>query len=114
MVDADTTALVGYSMGGYGALIVAGAGLTRSFVTSAVRQSGAALRDLEAGSAMHGALVDPRIKAVVLLAPWGGGDGAWDAEGLRGLRTPALFVVGDREQTAPYSGVRFIFFIVRW
>ena len=45
----------------------------------------------------------------MLLAPWGGSYGAWDAEGLRGLKAPALFVVGDRDQTAPYGGVRFIF-----
>ncbi len=109
VVDADTTALIGYSMGGYGALICAGAGLTRSFATSAVWQAGGALRELEAGSAAHAALVDPRVKAVVLLAPWGGSYDAWDMKGLRGLNVPALFVVGDRDQTAPYAGVRFIF-----
>ena len=109
LVDADTTAVIGYSMGGYGALICAGAGLTRAFATSATWQAGGALRQLEAGSATHAALVDPRIKAVVLLAPWGGTYRAWDAQGLRGLKAPALFVVGDRDQTAPYAGVRYVF-----
>ena len=109
VVDDGVTALVGYSMGGYGALICAGAGLTRAFATSAAWQAGGALRELEAGSAAHAALVDPRVKAVVLLAPWGGTYGAWDAKGLRGLKSPALFVVGDRDQTAPYAGVRFLF-----
>jgi len=109
LADAGTTALIGYSMGGYGALICAGAGLTTSFATSAAWQAGGALRDLEAGSKMHAALADARVKAVVLLAPWGGSYGAWDASGLQGLKVPALFVVGDRDQTAPYSGVRFIF-----
>ena len=104
VVDADTAALIGYSMGGYGALICAGAGLTKAFATSAVWQAGSALRDLEAGSAAHAALVDPRVKAVVLLAPWVGatergtpkgcGDSrrrpsSWSATATRRRRTPA-------------------------
>jgi predicted dienelactone hydrolase len=111
LVDAGTTALIGYSMGGYGVLICAGAGITAA-AAAAGAASGAprgALKVLEAGTAPHAALVDPRVKAIVPIAPWGGAFGVWDAAALNGIKVPALFVVGDRDQTAPYAGVRFIF-----
>jgi predicted dienelactone hydrolase len=107
VVDAGNTALVGYSMGGYGALIAAGAGITAAAVSSGA--PGGALEVLQAGTAAYAALVDPRVRAIVAIAPWGGTYGVWDAHGLRGLKAPALLVVGDQDQTAPYAGVRFIF-----
>jgi len=107
MVDAERTGLIGYSMGGYGALIAAGAGITAGTVYWGA--PGGALSIFQAGTAEYEALLDPRVKAVVPLAPWGGAYGVWDAAGLAGLKVPALFVVGDRDQTAPYSGVKYIF-----
>jgi len=109
VVDADNTALIGYSMGGYGALICAGAGITSAFATAPYWAAGDALKTLEAGSPDHTALVDPRVKAIVPMAPWGGTYGAWDAAGLKAIKVPALFVVGDQDQTAPYAGVQSIF-----
>jgi len=109
VVDADNTALIGYSMGGYGVLICAGAGLTAAFATSPYWAAGDTLKILEAGSPDHAALVDPRVKAIVPMAPWGGTYGAWDADGLKAIKVPALFVVGDQDQTAPYAGVQFVF-----
>ena len=107
LVDAERTGLLGYSMGGYGALIAAGAGITPGTVYWGA--PGGNLKIFLAGSPEYAALLDPRVKAIVPLAPWGGGYGVWNAAGLAGLKVPALFVVGDRDQTAPYSGVRFIF-----
>ena len=107
VVDADNTALIGYSMGGYGVLICGGAGVTSAF--AAAGAPGGALKILQSGTAEYAALVDPRIKAIAPIAPWGGTYGVWDAKALRGLKIPALFVAGNRDQTAPYEGVRFIF-----
>lgn len=109
IVDADNTALIGYSMGGYGVLICAGAGITPAFASAPYWAAGDTLRFLEAGTPQHAALLDSRIKAIVPIAPWGGTYGAWDAAGLAGIKVPALFVAGDQDQTAPYAGVRFIF-----
>ena len=110
LVDADNTALLGYSMGGYGALNFAGAGLA----------------DAVMGFAPDGALkarqnpvikVDPRLKAVVAFAPWGGTSalkyigvnvpskyGFWEAEGLAQIKVPTLFLVGDHDDVAGYEG----------
>ncbi|MEI6727097.1 MAG: dienelactone hydrolase, partial [Actinomycetes bacterium] len=112
MVDADKTAILGYSMGGYGAVLAAGAGLSASgFLSWAPGwwNAGTYLNGLAAGSAEYGALLDPRIKAVVLAGPWGGTYGTWDAAGLAGIKVPMLCIVGDQDQTATYPGVQIIF-----
>ena len=106
-VDADHTALIGYSMGGYGVLNVAGAGVTAGTVSWAA--PGGKLSVLQEGNPQYNALRDPRVKAVVAIAPWGGTFGVWDNEGLKGLTVPTLFVVGDQDQTAPYAGAKYIF-----
>lgn len=110
LVDANNTAVVGYSMGGYGALNLAGAGFA-SQVLGFV--PGGALASRAAGAYR----VDPRLKAVVAFAPWGGDAavraaginnaasfGFWDAAGLGGLRVPTLFIVGDRDDVSGYAG----------
>jgi predicted dienelactone hydrolase len=109
VVDADNTALIGYSMGGYGVLICAGAGITPAFAAAPYWAAGDTLQLLEAGTPQYAALLDSRIKAIVPIAPWGGTYGAWNAAGLAGIKVPALFVGGDQDQTAPYAGVKFIF-----
>lgn len=108
LVDADRAGLVGYSMGGYGAVITAGAGLSPSAV-----EQGAPLDMLAmhaAGSDEHAAHFDERIKAVVAFAPWGMERELWTAEGLAGLRIPTLFVSGSADDVSGYEkGVRAIF-----
>lgn len=116
LVNAEQTALIGYSMGGYGALNAAGAGFAEQVL----------------GLVPHGLLkarqtgqfkVDPRLKALVAFAPWGGNAalkaigvnfgakfGVWDAAGLAGLRVPTLFVVGSLDDVSGYeNGVKALF-----
>jgi predicted dienelactone hydrolase len=107
LVDTDRTALVGYSMGGYGALAAAGAGISPAAVAFV---PGGALAIHQQGTAPHEERRDPRIKAVVALAPWGGASGIWNDAGLAGLRTPTLFIGGDQDDIAGYDdGVRRLF-----
>jgi predicted dienelactone hydrolase len=110
MVDDANKALVGYSMGGYGALNAAGAGFAPSpnFILDLFVPGGHAAR-LQAGNPEYLALLDPRIRAVVALAPWGGIFALWEPDGLAGLEVPSLFIVGDQDQTAPYAGVQWLF-----
>jgi predicted dienelactone hydrolase len=107
MVDADTTAILGYSMGGYGACVAAGAGLTQAFAAGYAK--GDTLSPLVAGSEAYADLLDARIKAIVLAGPWGGVQGAFDAASLEGIEVPMLCIVGDQDQTAPYPGALNIF-----
>ena len=107
VVDANRTALVGYSMGGYGVLTAAGAGITAATVGWGA--PGGKLAVLQAGTPEYEALLDKRIKAIVAFAPCCATFGIWDADGLKGLKVPSLFVVGDQDQTAPFAGVKYLF-----
>jgi predicted dienelactone hydrolase len=99
-VDADNTALVGYSMGGYGALNTVGAGISAA---AAAFVPGGKLAVNQQGNPQYEAQRDPRIKAVVAFAPWGGEQKVWDAAGLAGVRTPTLFITGDQDDVAGYK-----------
>jgi predicted dienelactone hydrolase len=103
-IDVSRTALAGYSMGGYGVLNAAGVG-TSEVATRYV--PGAALQARQAGNAAFEASHDPRIKALIAFAPWGGQQGLFDTRGLANLQVPSLFVAGDRDDVAGYAdGVR--------
>jgi predicted dienelactone hydrolase len=100
LVDASRTALVGYSMGGYGALNAAGAGISEA---ASAFVPGGSLAVHQRGNPRYETRRDPRIKAVVAIAPWGGANKLWDAAGLAGLRTPTLFITGDQDDIAGYE-----------
>lgn len=107
LADADNTGLIGYSMGGYGVLNAAGAGVSAAAV-KAVPEAQLALR--QNGNAAFVASQDTRIKAVVAFAPWGQRLHVWDADGLAGLRVPTLFVVGSQDDISGYEdGVKRLF-----
>ena len=113
MVDASETALIGYSMGGYGSLVAAGAGITEFAANLDFLAPGGVLNQYLAGSDAYGDFLDDRIALAVLFAPFGGtvfgASGLWDEDGLSGLKVPSLFIVGDMDRTAPYAGVQAIF-----
>lgn len=107
LVDSDNSALIGYSMGGYGALNTVGAGISAAAVAYV---PGGALARNQQGNPQYEAQRDPRIKAVVAFAPWGGAHQVWDAAGLAGVRTPLLFISGDQDDVAGYrDGVLKLF-----
>ncbi len=105
LVDAGRTALIGYSMGGYGALNVAGAGFSNQLLTFFGTLTGGnqAIAARTAGHPGFAAAVDPRIKAVVAFAPWGMEREVWDARGLGGLRVPTFFVAGSQDDVSGYE-----------
>jgi predicted dienelactone hydrolase len=110
LVDVEKIAILGYSMGGYGAVLAAGAGLSAGFLSWAPGywKAGPYLDLLAAGGDEYRALLDPRVKALVLAGPWGG-TYAWDAAGLAAIKVPTLCIVGDQDQTAPYAGAQAIY-----
>ncbi|HRF95553.1 MAG TPA: hypothetical protein PLZ51_10175, partial [Aggregatilineales bacterium] len=84
-------------MGGYGALNSAGAGynaVLAGFLPI--------IEPRTAASPDYASFVDPRIKAIVVFAPWGGdlsafgmaGTGFWDLEALGGITIPSLWITG--------------------
>jgi predicted dienelactone hydrolase len=110
MVNADTTGLIGYSMGGYGVVNTIGGGFTAASVGFPWGVPGGALAVRQAGNPQFTASIDKRIKAAVAFAPWGWNRGFWDAAGLAGIRIPVFFVAGSVDDVSGYSpGVRNIF-----
>lgn len=109
LYDADNTGLIGYSMGGYGAIITAGGGVTEASVAYDWGGPFGTLGIHQSGSTSHAELFDDRIKAVVAVGPWGMNRGFWDAEGLSGVKIPTLFVAGSEDDVSEYeTGVRAI------
>jgi predicted dienelactone hydrolase len=110
LVDADNTALIGYSMGGYGVVNNLGAGYSETGITALGAPPNRLLEVRGAANPEFKASLDPRIKAGVAIAPWGMNNRAWDAEGLAALDKPALFIAGDADSVAGYeNGVRAIY-----
>ncbi|GFE50282.1 hypothetical protein So717_20350 [Roseobacter cerasinus] len=109
LIDTDNTGLVGYSMGGYGAIVTAGGGVTETSVGYPWGGPNGTLGIHQAGSDTHEALPDARIKTAVAIGPWGMNAGFWDAEGLAGIDIPMLFIAGSEDATSLYeNGVRAI------
>ena len=106
LVDADNTALIGYSMGGYGVLNAAGAGYSKQLEAffATITGGSKAINVRIAGNPDFIASIDHRIKAVVAFAPWGMERGVWDAEGLKGLNVPTFFVAGSKDDVSGYEG----------
>lgn len=109
LVDADRAAVIGYSMGGYGALVLGGAGLAEGVLQSPFAPPQDLLAAHVMGSEAHQALPDPRIRAVISIGPWGRNFGLWDDAGLAGLQVPALFMIGDRDEVSGPAALRAIF-----
>ena len=93
MVNAGTTALIGYSMGGYGVVNSVGGGFSAASTRLPIAPPNGVLARRQAGTPEYLATLDPRIKAAIAIAPWGWNGGFWDAAGLAGIRTPIIDAV---------------------
>lgn len=112
IVDGDNTSVIGYSMGGYGALNAAGAGYSDFAINFFKGMTGGnmALSNLGTHSEAYKNSLDPRIKAVVAFAPWGMERGVWDEEGLKGLKVPTMFIAGSLDDISGYDkGIKAIY-----
>lgn len=112
LVDANNAALIGYSMGGYGAVNIAGGGYSEKavqFFAAASKGNNALEKRMMGNKAFHDSF-DNRFKAVVAMAPWGMEYNVWDAEGLKGIKIPTLFVAGSKDDISGYEkGVKAIY-----
>ena len=104
LINTDNTAIIGYSMGGYGAVITAGGGVTEQSVQFPFSPPFGTLGIHESGSDSHNALPDPRVKTAIAFAPWGRNFGFFDADSLAGIQIPMLFVAGSEDDVSLYEG----------
>ncbi|MFK8164700.1 MAG: alpha/beta hydrolase family protein [Lewinella sp.] len=111
LTDASNTAIIGYSMGGYGVLNVGGAGynpVIGGFFAGQTGGSTAINRHVIGNEAYPGA--DPRVKAVVAFAPWGKTFQMWNDEGLQNLKVPTFFIAGSEDDISGYEkGIKAIY-----
>lgn len=106
MVDGANVAVVGYSMGGYGGLVTAGAGLS----PLAMIWPGGARRDLLEGHAEGAARPVEGLRALVAIGPWGAQHGFWTDAALAAIRVPMLVIGGDQDGISSYEdGIRRVF-----
>ncbi len=108
LIDTDNTAVVGYSMGGYGAVITAGGGVS-PFLVDAGLTPFDTLAIHQQGTAAHEALFDPRIKTAVAIGPFGEQFGFWGEAGLAEIQIPMMIIGGSNDETSIYeTGIRAI------
>lgn len=108
VINPEAVGLIGYSMGGYGALTTAGADIDPDSPT--VRLIPAAARTLLFEA--PGPDVSGSIRALVTIAPWGGqpANRTWSAASLGRIRAPVLLIDGDQDDVVDYRrGVRGVF-----
>lgn len=109
VIDTDRVGIIGYSMGGYGALVFGGAGVTQEATEFNWGAPNGLLAEHLAGSDSHEALIDQRVRALVVIGPWGRNAGLWDAAGMAGLRIPTLLIAGSSDDVSIYETIRLIF-----
>ena len=110
MVNTNQTGIIGYSMGGFGAVNVAGGGYTEASVAYGFSPPAGALAIRQAGNESFEKSFDPRVKAIIAIAPWGMNAGFWDADGLLGVKVPIMFMAGDADDIAGYeNGAKALF-----
>lgn len=105
LIDAENTGIIGYSMGGYGAVNTIGGGLSDAIQTLPYGQENQieawAQRRLAADG--YAETLDARIKATIAIAPWGNQNGLWDAEGLANITTPVMVLGGSVDDVSDYA-----------
>lgn len=109
--DAERASVIGYSMGGYGAVNVVGGcyRYTRESVLSfgVPEEAADALVPVYSGCNAWRDAADPRWRAMVAFAPWGQTRGVHD---LAGVEVPSLFIAGEEDDISGFAnGVRQLF-----
>ncbi len=110
--DPDNLALIGYSMGGFGLLESAGAGYDANGNLFKLLPKPPFQGLLDDPAAQAHATPIPGLKALVLLAPWGGqpANRSWSAAALATISVPTLVVDGDHDDVAGFDeGVKWIY-----
>ena len=91
-------AVIGYSMGGYGALVAGGARLSQK------------AREWARGEGFELPLpeVPARLKAILPIGPWGRQRDFWEASGLAELSVPMFLMAGSEDHVSDYGAMRRI------
>lgn len=117
-VDASKAGVIGYSMGGYGAVSTVGGcyafnDQTAATFTGTQDPKAAALiketLNTCAGGKASSEEALPAWKAALALAPWGGQHQLFDVQSLNNIKVPVLYVAGDNDDISGYDGIKWLF-----
>ena len=105
-IDGETIGLIGYSMGGFGALRTAGAPYDYS------AESLGNLPNDSQKLVQEGTKEDVEIDALVAIAPWGATEDnrSWSAQSLAKISTPSLIISGNQDDVSDFeNGIAWAF-----
>lgn len=105
LIDTDHIGLIGFSMGGYGALNHLGAGLNPEGESYGM-VPGDLLADLSEHNANYERQMHDSFDAAVLFAPWGAqpAAGMWTDNALAAIETPLLIFGGSQDDVSDFEG----------
>ena len=103
LVDSENTGVIGYSMGGYGLVNNLGGGFSEQSVNGFISPPNGLLETHSTNSPNFRDRLDVRIKAGLLVAPWGMNAGFWTETDLAGITVPSFYIAGDQDTVAGYD-----------
>ena len=107
IVDTDRAAIIGHSMGGFGALNTVGGCYdfkAEFFKDGGVPTAIAMVLPFTLNSCFGGGeQLDPRWKAIQLLAPWGGEASVHDIDAMAKITVPTFYLAGDQDNTSGFK-----------
>ena len=103
LVDSENTGIIGYSMGGYGLVNNLGGGFSEQSVNGFISPPNGLLETHSTNSPNFRDRLDVRIKAGLLVAPWGMNAGFWTETDLAGITVPSFYIAGDQDTVAGYD-----------
>lgn len=113
-VNTDNAAVIGYSMGGYGAINTVGG--CYDFNTRSLQALGMTAEQASALVPIFNSCnagrksVDPRWQAMMALSPWGGELNVHKSESLANIEIPMLFIAGDQDDISGFeNGIKKLF-----
>ena len=118
VVTKDVAGLIGYSMGGFGAVNTVGGCF--DFNEAAVKQL-TGMDSPEAVEAIRAQLntcaagmqasddTDPRWKTMIAMAPWGGQLPVFDKAAMNSIQVPTLYIGGEYDDISGYQGIRWLY-----
>ena len=110
LVDADNAGLIGYSMGGYGAVISAGGAISETVAATEDVSPQGILKTHLKSEKFDAFMSGLHFKAIYAIAPWGMKRGFWQDDGLQNISIPMFFIAGSMDDTSGYeNGIKAIF-----
>ena len=115
-VSIKNAGVVGYSMGGYGAISTIGGcyefneeftgQMIFSKDTEKVKAGQKIFNTCAAGQSPVNFTVDPRWEAMVAYAPWGGDAGVFSDPSINKIKVPSLYISGNLDDVSGYDGIK--------